>query len=547
MKNRDRTGTPVLTTTTEAIENAYTRREIIRLANIAGMGAVAFAITGCSPAATTTTTTGSTGTTAPVGTTVPGTVVEAKGGVLQFASEWFYPGDTLDPGTISENGEIIIAGMLYQGLTSLNYSWEPQPLLAESWEINDTSTEFVFHLREAGFHDGSPLTSADVAFSIGRLVDEAFGSALYARLSPSLSPDGIEVVDERTLRLSLLRPDSLFLLPLSTYQAMIVRDGGAGAAEGIGTGPFRVKSFNPGTSYEFERHTAYWRENRPLLDGIRIVAMPEEGPKVQSVLAGDSHLSDMNYVSVSTVEGSEATILESASVHLYNVAMDVTAAPFDDQRVRKALKIGMDRQRALDIAYSGFSETAHDVPAPDSDPFVPASLLFEQDIEEAKRLLAEAGYPDGIELELQCSSDELQTNFALAYSDALKDAGITIKVSPYPAETYWDDVWLQAPFFVSEWFRRHPIEAMSIMLASDAPWNESKFKSEQLDSLIQGALTVSGEAQKELTAQALNLVAEESGLGIPGFRRRLFAAKPGLTGLEFTTFTVVSFENVALS
>lgn len=525
-------------------DGQITRRDFIRLANMAGLGVVAFNVVGCTPGdgAAVETTLGATSTTG-----IPTTAASRGSGVLQFASEWFYPGDSLDPGTISENGEIIISGMLYQGLTSLDYSWDPQPLLAESWEANNDSTEWTFHLREANFHDGTSLTAADAAFSIGRLVDADYGSALYARLSPSLSPDGIEVVDDRTLKLTLLRPDSLFLLPLSSYQAFIVKDGAEGADEGIGTGPFRLTSFNAGQSYEFERNDEYWNPELPYLDGVRIIAIPEESPKVQSVLAGDSHLSDMNYISVSTVEGSSANILESDSVHFYNIAMDATVAPFDDPRVRRALKIGVDRQRVQEIAFSGFSETAHDVPAPDSDPFVPESLLLDRDVDEARRLLAEAGYPDGIEIELQCSSDELQTNFALGYADALADAGITINVAPYPAETYWDDVWLQAPFFVSEWFRRHPIEAMSVMLAGDAPWNESKYQNAEFDALLESALAVSGDEQMEVAAEALALVADESGLGIPGFRRRLFAAKPEISGLEFTTFTVLSFERTRIS
>ena len=126
------------------------------------------------------------------------------------------------------------------------------------------------------------------------------------------------------------------------------------------------------------------------------------------------------------------------------------------------------------------------------------------------------------------------------------DAGITIEVSPYPIETYWEEVWLNGPFYVSEWFRRYPVEALSVMCGGDAPWNESNYRDAELDSLIEEALRVSGDEQAEIIGRALTKVADESGLGIPGFRRRLFAAKPGLTGLRHTTFTVISFEDVRL-
>jgi peptide/nickel transport system substrate-binding protein len=512
----------------------YTRREALRVGGGFALGAIVLGAVACDD--------GEQGR----GSVGSGSSDEPqRGGVLQFSSEWFYPADSMDPGTISENGEIVIAGMLYQGLTSLDYDWAAEPVLAESWENNADFTEWTFNLREAKFHDGTDFTAEDAAYSIGRLVDKDFGSALFARLSPSLSPDGIQVVDDRTLKLELKRPDSLILLPLSAYQAFVVKEGSE--KDGVGTGPFKVRTFNAGRNYEFERFEDYWRDGYPYLDGVRIVATPEEAPKVQAVTSGQAHLSDMNYVSVDTVEASSAEILESDPVHLYNVAMDVTQAPFDDVRVRQAMKFGLDREKVLEVAYSGFSEVAHDIPAPDSDPFVPEDLAGrERDVEEAKRLLSEAGHPDGLDLKLECSSDELQTNFALGYADALKDAGFNIEVEPYPAETYWDDVWLQKPFYVSEWFRRHPVEAMSVMLASDAPWNESKFKNDELDSLLEQVLEVSEDEQQDLISKALSIVAEESGLGIPGFRRRLFAAKPELKGLEFTTFTVISFEGVSL-
>jgi peptide/nickel transport system substrate-binding protein len=471
-----------------------------------------------------------------------------RGGLLLLGESEALPRQALDPLYHVTSLEIMVGGLLYNRLVRSDYNWDISPSLAESWETNDDLSEYTFQLREAEFHDGKTLTAADVAYTLGRHLDEENGSSLHERLSQSLSPQGIEVLGDDAIKFTLLRPDSLFLLVLGAYQLGIVPEGTTDFSKGVGTGPFRLKSWQAGRSFEVDRNPSYWREGFPYLDGVRGVGVPEEGPRIQSVTSGDNHFANMLYASVPQVEDSGvAKVLESEPVHMQNIVMDETQAPFDDERVRRAMKLCLDRDRALAVAYLGHGVIAHDVPAPDSDPFVTDALRSqEMDREEAASLLAEARHPNGLEVELTYSSDELMTNSALGFQAGMADSPIEVKLRSYDASTYWDNIWLNDSFYMSEWFRRHPVEVMFNSLAGGAAWNETKLNDDEFDALLAESLRTTGEEHDAAVGRAMELVNERSGLIVPSYRNRVMAAKNELQGVVFDPETVYSLEEAYL-
>lgn len=511
-----------------------TRRDFIRLSGGAALGVVA---TACAP-----------GSNDNAGPDPSATGTPSRGGLLLIGESEALPRQALDPLYHVTSLEIMVGGLLYNRLVRSDYDWNVNPSLAESWESNDDSTEFMFQLRDAEFHDGKKLTAADVAYTIERHLDEKSGSSMHERLGASLEPSGIEIQDDRAIKFSLVRPDSLFLLVLGAYQLGIVPEGTTDFSEGIGTGAFRLKSWTPGRSFEVERNPAYWREGYPLLDGVRGVGLPEEGPRIQSVISGNNHLANILYASVPEVEGSgSAKVLESEPVHMQNVVMDETQAPFDDPNVRQAMKLCLDRQRALDVAYLGHGVTAHDVPAPDNDPFVTEQVSsLQMDRDQAASLLAEAGHPDGLDVTLTYSADELMTSSALGFQAGMEGSPIRIELNSHDASTYWDNIWLQDSFYMSEWFRRHPIEVMFNSLAGGAAWNETNFNDEEFDSLLAESLATTGDDHTEVVGRALELVNERSGLIVPSYRNRVMAAKKELQGLQFDPEIVYSLEDAYL-
>jgi peptide/nickel transport system substrate-binding protein len=477
-----------------------------------------------------------------------------RGGVLQIAiSDTGGPKESLDPAVQTNVNDGIYTDLIYDALTVADENFEVHPVLAESWEPNSDVTEWTFNLRQGvTWHDGKPFTSKDAAYSIQRQLDEDLGSGIYDRLSQSLDRAGIQTPDDATLVLRLKRPDSLIPLTLSARQGRIVQDGTTDFSKGIGTGAFKLKSFQPARSWEVERNEQYWDQGVPYLDGIRGVIITEQSTKVQSVLSGDSHVSDnIDFSAAATVKGNQnVQLLEFKNATYLLVAMDSTKEPFTDERVRMALKIAVDRDGVVQAAYQGYGETTSDVPVPSTDPFFPQEIgIREQNIDEARSLLAEAGYPDGIDVELITSQAYgAMVDLAVAYSQVVEPAGIRVKIKQWPADTFWDQVWLVKPMYTSYYTRRHPNEALSITYTTNAPWNESKLESAELDELVaKGLATTDEEEQRQAYQDALAIVANEAGTSIPAFINRLHVAKKNVQGIQLGHQTSVMMKKAYLA
>jgi peptide/nickel transport system substrate-binding protein len=249
----------------EQLRRELTRRQLLKGAAGIAAGATVLGIAGCG---------GEEGTGA--GTSGTPTSEVKPGGILQISFSDSSTDESLDPAISELNNDSFYTGQIYEGLTVADTDWGVHPVLAEEWESNEDASEWTFTLRQGvTFHDGTPFTAKDAAYSIGRLLDEDVGSPLFSRLEPSLTADGIEARDDQTLVLTLKRPDSLMPLALSARHAMVVKDGTSefDVANAIGTGPFKVKSFRPGESWEVEKNTSYWEQGLPYLDGIRGVVI----------------------------------------------------------------------------------------------------------------------------------------------------------------------------------------------------------------------------------------------------------------------------------
>jgi peptide/nickel transport system substrate-binding protein len=511
----------------DLVMREITRRQLLKGAAGLAAGASVLGMAGCGG--------GEEGTGAGTGGTATGEV--KRGGILQISFSDSSTDESLDPAISELNNDSFYTGQIYEGLTVADTDWGVHPVLAEKWEPNADASEWTFTLRQGvTFHDGSPFTSKDAAYSIGRLLDEDLGSPLFSRLEPSLDPHGIATPDEATLVLTLKRPDSLMPLALSARHAMIVKDGTTdfSVANALGTGPFKVKSFQPGQSWEVDKNPSYWESGLPYLDGIRGIVIGEQATKVQSVTSGQAHIADpINYSAASTVTGN-AEIVEFKGATYLLVAMDQTKAPFTDERVVDAIKMAVDREQVLNAVFQGYGDITADVPVPPDDFFYPTGLSTAQDIDGAKALLAEAGYPDGIDLELNTSdSYGGMVDLAVAFQQVVAPAGIRVKIKQGSPDTYWDQVWLVKPMYISYYTRRHPNEILSITYASKAPWNECKLKDPELDDLLsQGLETTDRDTQKQIYQDALRLVNDKHGTSIPAFVSKLWIKKKNVRGEE---------------
>jgi peptide/nickel transport system substrate-binding protein len=421
--------------------------------------------------------------------------------------------------------EDVFANMhLYSGLVRAGVDLEPVPDLATSWDSNDEGDEWTFEVREGvRFHNGREFTAQDVADSFERLLDPETGAAFRVQVSMI---EEIEIPDDATAIFRLNRPYGGFPTLLSNDFAMIVpvEEAETLAEQPVGTGPYRLDQHMPAERTVLVRNDDYWDpDNPPYLDEIHFIVMGEESTMLTALQGGDIDLLvDVTGPSVQMVEAVDNVENDEVITgsHL-TVIMAADEDPWNDVRVRQALKLTVDREGVLEAAVQGYGVTAADQPIPPIDPMYPDIPIPERDIERARELLAEAGYPDGIDLELHSSGGRVgMLEVALSVQEMAEEAGFRIEVQSHPIDTFWADIWMQVPMSVSNWNMRLPADQMlQVGFTSDADWNEGKWRNEEFDELVlEAQATPDPDDRREIITEACALLAEDGSIGIPIFR-----------------------------
>ncbi|WP_182422113.1 ABC transporter substrate-binding protein [Aureimonas sp. ME7] len=439
------------------------------------------------------------------------------------------------------NPEYLAVELLYSGLTRLGLDMQAEPDLATEWTPNDDLTVWTFTLREGvTFHDGSPCTAEDAAVTFRAILDPATASPARNNVGPI---ETVEAVDARTLRFTLSTPYADLPVALAYNNARIVPaavvsvDLQSLRLKANGTGPFKLVSYEPDRLLVVERNPDYYDPERPYLDRIELHVFPDLGAQVSSLLAGDIDM-------VSTVEPNDFLRLEgqdgidtlrSASGQFCNVNFGTDIAPFNDVRVRKALALTIDREAMVDFMTEGFGTKGNDTPLNASYPFFEALTQREKNIEEAKALLAEAGFPDGFTAELVASDrPAIRTQLAVALKEMAQEAGITINVNTMPHATYLDQVWTKGAFYVGFYnMQPTPDGILKLLFTSDAAWNETRWNNKAFDELVAKARAVADKAERtRLYTQAQQLMHDDVPSLIPAFFDVLGAKRSWLQGYE---------------
>ncbi len=393
------------------------------------------------------------------------------------------PADTADPAFATSQHDGRLATAVYEQLARYDESLKATPWLAESWEPNDRGDVWTFRLREGvTFHDGSPLTAGDVVYTFQRLIDPKNETPATGLLT-FLDPDGIEAVDDLTVRFTL--PDPMADLPLAliTRQSYIVKEGATSEelkSAANGTGPFRLEEFTPGeTPTVFVRNERYWQAGLPKVDRFELISIPEPASRVAALQAGQVDIiEDPPGTDIGRLEaGPDTAVVVQEKGNMEVIAMQIDQPPFDDERVRLAMKYALDRDQMIQVVAQGRAGPVNDIPIPSILEFALQDPPRERDVERAKSLLAEAGYADGLEVTLAVSDVQARfMEYATAYKAMAADAGIDVKLDVRPADTYWDEVWLKVPMFVSAWIARPTDAMLALLFPSDAAWNETHWR-----------------------------------------------------------------------
>jgi peptide/nickel transport system substrate-binding protein len=482
---------------------------------------------------------------ATIGVSTSATAQPKKGGSLRVVLSDGNSGDSLLATKMPNTWTPIMFLTMYEPIVRLDNGFQPQPGLAEGWENSNDAKTWVFHLRKGvTFHDGSPLTAKDVAYSLKFVMRKEASTYTGSLLRPYLNPDNIRAVDPYTLRLDLDKKFVFVPNVMGIRYSIIFKEGTTDndllTKKPVGTGPFMFKEFTPGQSFLAVRNSSYWDKGKPYVDEVRMTNIPEEASKFQALLANQADL-------VAYTDFALTAHLKSDSAHeafpfkdaAWNgMSCNLSVEPFNKPQVIKAMKLGVDRQQFINTAFAGLATTGFDSPIPGSDPFFPADLKpTVRDVAGAKNLLKEAGYPNGIDLpfDLVTVASLGVTNVAQVAKEQLVEIGIRFKIRQ-GGPTFWDTVYLHEPFIIPDWNRRHPFEIYGLLTTTE---NMTKFKSADLQAALDtAAATTNFNEQKTQYGRAIKITAERDGYVVPAYSPRLHAKS---TKLQVVRPNFVSF------
>jgi peptide/nickel transport system substrate-binding protein len=425
-----------------------------------------------------------------------------------------------------------------------------RPGLIEKWEPSADLKTWTLRVRKSvKWHNGRQFTADDVIWNFKRVLDPKTGSSVLGLMKGFLLEDvdtgekddkgnpkkssrlwdagAIQKVDDFTVRLNgktaqLAVPEQLFHYP---FLILDPAENGEFKVGSNGTGAFTLVENEVGRRQVLKaRKQGYWGGG-PYLDQLEFIDLGDDPAASVAALASKQ---------VDGLYGADIVQLEALQkiphVQMYQVTTAYTATarmqpvkPFDDKRVRQAMRYAIDSNAVLQVAHRGLGQPGehhHVSPVhPEYAKLPPPS----RDVARAKKLLAEAGYPNGIDVEIICRPQPAWELLAVqTMVEQWKEAGIRVKINVMPSTQYWE-VWTKVPFGFTTWAHR-PLGIMSLALAyrSGGPWNESKYSNPEFDRLLTQAEGTLDVASRREIMSRLEAILQDDGPIVQPVWRAIF-------------------------
>jgi peptide/nickel transport system substrate-binding protein len=473
-----------------------------------------------------------------------------KGGTVRISMRVL---EVVDPHTYSWLTDSNQGRGTHEYLTKTGTDNVTRPYLAEKWEATEDLKTWTLNLQKIKWHNGRDFTADDVIWNINHCLDPNTGSSVLGLMkgymleeyetgekddkgNPKKSTrlwdaNAIEKVDDHTVRLNLKAaqvavPEHLFHYPFAMLDP---EEGGKFGPGSNGTGPYPLVEQSVGERAVLRKRDGWWG-GESFIDELQYVDLGDDPSATMGALASQqvhgNYAPDADITQFDVLKTlPHLTIHEALTAQTAVARIQVDRPEFQDPRVRKAFRLAIDTPRCLELAHRNIGapgEHHHVCPVHPDYKKLP---FMQRDVEAAKKLLAEAGHPNGIDVEIaskKAPAWELQAVQTMV--EQWKDAGIRVRINVMPSAQFWD-VWDKVPFGFTSWAHR-PLGFMVLALGyrSGVPWNESRFDDAEFDTLLtQAEGTLDVDERREILGQ-IEMIMQERGPITQPLWRGIFAA-----------------------
>ena len=485
-----------------------------------------------------------------VASTAPqGAHAQRVGGTLKLAFD--HDAGGFDPAKATYGMSHAVIEQVFSGLTALDSDANPYPDLAESIDISDDGLVYTFNLRKGvAFHDGTPFTAADVKFTLDHLKNPDTGYPYAVKLNAVAETI---VIDDHTAQVRLSVPEGPFLVNLAFPGNAIVsktlaESGHDVGTTPIGTGPYKFVSYQPSTVIKLERNADYYEGDKPYIQELEYRIISDHTAITNALQSGVVDFS--NVIPAKDWTAIEAnpdlTKVPINGSRWFWIGVNNQAEPLNNAKVRQAIAHAVDRQAIVDAVFYGLARVIHGGVVPewswgyagDLKVFSPGA-----DPEKAKALLAEAGYPDGIDLSFKIGTEwpRLMAMGPLIQAN-LAAVGINAQISTMGTTQWLDEVFTARDYHITDMYWLSPLadpdDFTTLNYYCENPMNFQGSCSQEMDGLLDEARSATTqEARKdayrrmqELSMEQMTLVPLVSALILHAHTNKLKGFKPMRTG-----------------
>ncbi|MEW9677175.1 ABC transporter substrate-binding protein [Lentibacillus sp. L22] len=405
---------------------------------------------------------------------------------------------------------------VFEGLMNPTTEGGVEPGIAEKYEVSDDGLIYTFTLRDGvKFHNNEPVTAEDVVYSFNRITGKETGEPLSEDFTDIKK---VDTPDDKTVVIKLKQPNSSFLNKLTGKNAAIIPKANEEHHNDspIGTGPFKFVEYNPENNLVLEKFDDYWKDGIPYLDKVTFAFQVDDSSAFLNLQSGQIDISDVPEHKTAEL-GDDYSIIEQNNNSVFLLGLNNAEKPFNDVKVRQALNYAIDKDQIIEATFSGHATKVGSNMSPAMGAYYKEDLVdyYDYDVDKAKKLLAEAGYPDGFSTTLTVSShNDVYSESAQVVAEQLKKIGINVEIKVVEWATWLENVYTDKQYdmtLIDFTGKLDPYEILGRYSSKLSSRNLTNFDNPEYDQLMDDALVEPSEEKRiDMYKQAQEILTEQA-------------------------------------